>query len=224
MRQIIYFNSSDNSDSINNSNLIEAQTDSIFIQVDSWSHLINAMCDREITDSITLILFDKSVLSLPGTTTNEIVSAITTMSTVIGKRKITIGIIVHNKCETTFVQSLKKNNINGIVPSIKAFGDANFFDSVNDLLNGQSHWPESCIIPKIKVSARDSVAYGIRLTARQTEIMHLVSSRGLSNKKIAQILNISESTVKVHISSILKAYGVRNRTQLALAGSTSGRL
>jgi DNA-binding NarL/FixJ family response regulator len=49
--------------------------------------------------------------------------------------------------------------------------------------------------------------------------MALVANRGLSNKKIAQILNISESTVKVHISSILKAYGVRNRTQLALAGN-----
>jgi DNA-binding NarL/FixJ family response regulator len=63
------------------------------------------------------------------------------------------------------------------------------------------------------------VEYGIRLTGRQREIMALVANRGLSNKKIAQILNISESTVKVHISSILKAYGVRNRTQLALAGN-----
>ena len=52
--------------------------------------------------------------------------------------------------------------------------------------------------------------------------MTLVAKRGLSNKKIAQVLNISESTVKVHISAILKAYGVRNRTQLALAGSSKG--
>jgi DNA-binding NarL/FixJ family response regulator len=59
----------------------------------------------------------------------------------------------------------------------------------------------------------------IKLTDRQDEIFNLVCRRGLSNKKIAQILNISESTVKVHMSAILKAYRVRNRTQLALSGS-----
>jgi DNA-binding NarL/FixJ family response regulator len=226
MRQIIYFNSLNETGSFSSleNSQIETLTNSSFVQVDTWSKLINAMCDHEMADSITLILFDKSVLSLPGTTTNEIVSAMTTMSTVIGKRKVTLGIIVHNKCETAFVQNLKKSNINGIVPSFKEFGDADFFDSLNGLLNGHSSWPECCIIPKVKASVRDSVDYGIRLTARQTEIMHLVASRGLSNKKIAQILNISESTVKVHISSILKAYGVRNRTQLALAAGSSGRL
>lgn len=226
MRQVIYFNSSNEteSESMIDSTAVEAQINSTFTQVDSWARLINAMCDHEMTDSITLILFDKDILSLPGTTTNEIVSAMNTMSMVIGKRKITVGIVIHNKCKTDFIQSLKKNNINGIVPGFKEFGDADFFDSINCLLGGQRHWPERCIIPRIKESVRSTVDYGIRLTARQTEIMHLVSSRGLSNKKIAQILNISESTVKVHISSILKAYGVRNRTQLALAGSSSGRL
>lgn len=56
----------------------------------------------------------------------------------------------------------------------------------------------------------------IVLTPRQTQILDLVSTRGASNKVIARTLKISESTVKLHMSAILKKYGCRNRTQLAV--------
>jgi two-component system nitrate/nitrite response regulator NarL len=46
----------------------------------------------------------------------------------------------------------------------------------------------------------------------------MVTNRGASNKMIAKTLNISESTVKLHIGTILKKFGVRNRTQLAIFG------
>lgn len=57
----------------------------------------------------------------------------------------------------------------------------------------------------------------VPLTTRQNQVLKLVCHRGLSNKAIGNILKISESTVKIHISAILKRYGVRNRTQLVLA-------
>lgn len=56
----------------------------------------------------------------------------------------------------------------------------------------------------------------IHLTPRQAQILDLVSTRGASNKVIARMLSISESTVKLHVSAILKKYGCRNRTQLAV--------
>ena len=56
----------------------------------------------------------------------------------------------------------------------------------------------------------------IVLTPRQSQILDLVSTRGASNKVIARTLKISESTVKLHMSAILKKYGCRNRTQLAV--------
>lgn len=59
----------------------------------------------------------------------------------------------------------------------------------------------------------------ILLTPRQSQILRLIKERGASNKMIARTLNISESTVKLHMSAILKKYGVRNRTQLALFSS-----
>lgn len=56
----------------------------------------------------------------------------------------------------------------------------------------------------------------IQLTPRQRQIFNLISTRGASNKTIARLLDISESTVKLHTSAILKKYGVKNRTQLAI--------
>ncbi len=53
------------------------------------------------------------------------------------------------------------------------------------------------------------------LTLRQLEVLSLLS-KGLSNKGIARRLNLSESTVKLHIAAILRALGVNNRTQAAL--------
>jgi DNA-binding NarL/FixJ family response regulator len=51
------------------------------------------------------------------------------------------------------------------------------------------------------------------LTDRQQQVVALVR-RGLSNKKIAHELNVSEGTVKAHVHNILVKVGVRSRTEL----------
>jgi DNA-binding NarL/FixJ family response regulator len=56
----------------------------------------------------------------------------------------------------------------------------------------------------------------IKLTTRQAQILRLIQERGCSNKQIAKLLDITESTVKLHVGSILTKYGVKNRTQLAV--------
>ena len=224
MKRTIYFDTLRNQLSDDAVVALGDITNSIIDMVDSWPGLMSLLCQElchsnSTKDDITLVIFDKDTLTFPGTTINEIVDALKTISTIARAKKIRVGILINDKCEPKFIQSLKKSNISGIVPNYKSFGDADFFDALNVLLMGATHWPEAYIVPKVKSSTRATVEYGIRLTGRQREILALVANRGLSNKKIAQILNISESTVKVHISSILKAYGVRNRTQLALAGN-----
>ena len=52
----------------------------------------------------------------------------------------------------------------------------------------------------------------VQLTERQKEVLHLMDD-GLSNKEIAKVLNMSPSTVKVHVAAILRACNVNNRTQ-----------
>ncbi|HWR75654.1 MAG TPA: response regulator transcription factor [Thiobacillus sp.] len=54
------------------------------------------------------------------------------------------------------------------------------------------------------------------LTARQLEVARLLA-QGCANKAIAGMLAMSESTVKVHIAAIFRAFGVTNRTEAVLA-------
>ena len=59
------------------------------------------------------------------------------------------------------------------------------------------------------------------LTAREHEVLRLMSE-GLGNKGIAGRLNISEHTVKFHISSILGKLGVNSRTEAVSLGIRRG--
>jgi DNA-binding NarL/FixJ family response regulator len=54
-----------------------------------------------------------------------------------------------------------------------------------------------------------------RLTQRQREVLDLIS-QGHPNKLIADFLDISEQTVKIHINQIFKELRVFNRTQAVL--------
>lgn len=62
--------------------------------------------------------------------------------------------------------------------------------------------------------------HSAELTFRQREIFDLLG-QGLSNKLIARELGLSENTVKVHVSAILRTLGLENRTQ---AGLLAGKL
>jgi len=59
------------------------------------------------------------------------------------------------------------------------------------------------------------------LTDRQCDVLRLIL-RGLPNKLICRHLELAEGTVKVHVSAVLRALGVRNRTQAVIAASRMG--
>ena len=66
-----------------------------------------------------------------------------------------------------------------------------------------------------EVAAAGGRAAPENLTPREREVVGLIA-RGLSNKRIALELGISEKTVKTHVSSILGKLGLTDRTQVAL--------
>jgi DNA-binding NarL/FixJ family response regulator len=59
------------------------------------------------------------------------------------------------------------------------------------------------------------------ITERQFDILSCIS-RGHSNKQIARELQLSENTVKVHVSAMLKSLGLSNRTQAGILGQKLG--
>ncbi len=62
---------------------------------------------------------------------------------------------------------------------------------------------------------RSSTGFFSPLTPREIEILDCVA-RGHSNKEIAQLLSISDQTVKNHITSILRKLAVNDRTQAVI--------
>ena len=59
------------------------------------------------------------------------------------------------------------------------------------------------------------------LTARETVVLRLMAS-GLGNKEIASRLDISEHTVKFHVSSVLAKLGAASRTEAVTIGIVRG--
>lgn len=64
---------------------------------------------------------------------------------------------------------------------------------------------------------------GVRLTRREAQLLQLVAS-GLSNKEIADVLSLAESTVKNRLSLLFDKLGVKDRTQAAILALANGVL
>jgi len=71
------------------------------------------------------------------------------------------------------------------------------------------------------LSAQSERDPGAELSAREGEVLGLLVE-GLPNKLIARRLEISEKTVKTHLTSIFRTLGVTDRTQAALWAERNG--
>lgn len=60
------------------------------------------------------------------------------------------------------------------------------------------------------------------LSPAQLRVLEVLAGGG-SNRQIADVLGLSEGTVKIHVSAILKALGVSNRAEAVLIASRSRR-
>ena len=172
-----------------------------------------------------LIIFDvESVSELTGTSVFE---AINTMSTLAkctvcrtdtgktGPRDIVLAASMTLACDPKLLKLALGTDIHGIYPRGSEFTIDEKVTAIVKLLDHEHYVPKRIkeILHPVKKSSNST---GIRLTPRQEQVLSLIRERGASNKSIAKILKISESAVKLHVSHILRLYGVKNRTQLAL--------
>jgi DNA-binding NarL/FixJ family response regulator len=101
----------------------------------------------------------------------------------------------------------------GFIP--KSTPVADIRGAVHALLAGD-HWlPDMEGLPE---TANEDAALATRLanlTPQQLRVLSMVSE-GKLNKQIAYDLNISEATVKSHVSAILQKLGVNSRTQAVI--------
>jgi DNA-binding NarL/FixJ family response regulator len=74
---------------------------------------------------------------------------------------------------------------------------------------------------RVVLTARRSPQAAVNLTDREREVLGLIGE-GLPNKLIARRLEVSEKTVKAHLTSVYRRIGVDDRTQAALWAQRHG--
>lgn len=72
-----------------------------------------------------------------------------------------------------------------------------------------------------KVADDDVLARAATLSARERDVLAALC-QGRSNREIGRVLDLSETTVKTHISSIMLKLDVRDRVQIVVTALTNG--
>lgn len=86
--------------------------------------------------------------------------------------------------------------------------------AVRHVAEGQLWFPQAVVARWMQIDvARRASAQDVKLTRREREVWEFLTRR-LSNKEIADILEISERTVKFHVSNLLTKMNVNSRQQL----------
>ncbi len=134
----------------------------------------------------------------------------------IKRKKIDIKVLiltVHDEIE--YLLKAVDIGVNGYI--LKDSESAELKKAINVIINGESYIQPK-LIPALntRLMARDVDNDKLAsLTSRELEVLIKVAN-GMFNKEIATSLNISERTVKNHISNIFKKIGVSDRTQAAV--------
>lgn len=109
----------------------------------------------------------------------------------------------------------------------KAFSGEALLAAIREVLAGNIFRPpgqqgarldDATPVPPSRLSVRPDE---VGLTERQAQVLALMV-RGLSNRDIADQLQLSEGTVKIHATAVFKALGVNSRTQALVAVARYG--
>lgn len=217
IKNIVYFNT-DHSRSVDCTEKLASEFGYTYTLPSTWTELA-----KSIESGERYIAFHVNMIKSAGVTIAEFIDTITNITRFMENTVLKIGVVITDQTNAKDIKELQKTSVLGILLDINCYPMEEAGVATVELLEEHPYWPKHIIekLPGNVKKKRKLNSNEIRLTDRQQDIFNLVARRGLSNKKIAQILNITESTVKVHVSAILKAYRVRNRTQLALQGLRS---
>lgn len=127
--------------------------------------------------------------------------------------------------DTPTVTRVLNLGASGFIP--KAFSGEALLSAVREVLAGNIYRPsgqqgarldDATPVPPSQHGVRPDE---VGLTERQAQVLALMV-RGLSNRDIADQLQLSEGTVKIHATAVFKALGVNSRTQALVAVARYG--
>ena len=92
--------------------------------------------------------------------------------------------------------------------------------AIRFMLAGEQYAPPTLLVRDRAESSLSNPLIG-NLTPRERQALDALC-RGLSNKEIARELDLSEGTVKLHVRTLCRKLGARNRTHAAIIARDSG--
>lgn len=114
--------------------------------------------------------------------------------------------LLSGDASASVVESAVAAGAAGFVP--KTLGAKSMLSAIRFMISGEVYVPFD-----YREQAADTSAEG--LTARETQVLRLLAE-GLANKEIARELDLQEVTIKLHVKTLSRKLGARNRTHAAM--------
>lgn len=173
---------------------------------------MDAWRDAHQDDDFQIILYNLAVYSLSGDQANTDVSAIVKTA---GKSRV---IILSDSTDLETMLAAVSCGAAGFVPPDGKLLDV--VEAIRTVHSGGTYLPRNSLLMLSKAltanhNNKDEAEAGDQFTNRQMAVARALQ-RGAANKTIAYELNLCESTVKVHIRTIMRKVKATNRTQAAL--------
>lgn len=167
------------------------------------------------SEDIDMMILD---LMLPGTKGQ-------TFLPVVRRRFPTVPVVVLSALDDAdTVSRVMKAGASGFVSKSGSSGE--LLEALRAVLSGEIYLPSKLR----ELTSRSETAHGegkslaqrFGLTTAQARVLELLAE-GSSNRQIGELLGLTEGTVKIHVSAIMKAMGVSNRSEAALMASRKRR-
>lgn len=120
-------------------------------------------------------------------------------------------VVISASEEPAIIAQVKKHGAFGFIP--KSSDMRSLINALNQVLAGDPFFPEG--IDDSVDDSNDLAEKIAALTPQQYKVLTMLSD-GLLNKQIAYELNVSEATIKAHMTAIFRKLGVKNRTQAVI--------
>jgi len=130
-------------------------------------------------------------------------------------------VVVSASEEATVVRRIMELGASGFIPKSASMEDMQ--QAVKTILDGEVWVPENIDLNSDKPDEDSDLARRMTtLTPQQMRVLMMLRD-GLLNKQIAFKLDVSEATIKAHVSAILQKLNVDSRTQAVIAAAKIDR-
>jgi len=131
-------------------------------------------------------------------------------------------VVLSGETTTALIRRTVELGAAGFIP--KTYSSEMLVSALDKVLGGRVFLPAEGLATAAVPPAQTDLEHDPRfagLTSRQIDV-YRAAARGLPNKLIARELEISEKTVKTHLTNVFRTIGVTDRTQAALWAERHG--